>query len=188
MKTPDEITAALQSNDDAQRAAAISAAAECGAACVSPAANLLASPDTETRRAARRALQAVVRATGRTGKLGSAAREVEKSFLAALAGLQDVQARRDAIWFLSEVGDSDTVRALDALLAHAALREDARCALERIPGKQSLRALENALAKAAPEFQPAIADSLRKRGAKVENHPSRRLVPVKPTTVRPVTS
>ena len=66
------------------------------------------------------------------------------------------------------------------------LREDARMALERIPGKRSVAVLEAAL-KAAPEdFKPNIGQSLRARGLKVRGLHCVKLVPRKKTNVKAI--
>jgi len=72
-----------------------------------------------------------------------------------------------------------------ALLTDKALREDARCALTRHPSRAAVRALKSAFATAPEDFKPALAESLRARGEKVEGYPSRKLVPTTQTTVLP---
>jgi HEAT repeat protein len=186
MNTIPEIVAGLKSSKDAQRAAALEAARRLGAAGIQPIAPLLADPETEVRRAAKRALEPIIHDAGSSGTLGQPAAAVEKALLTSLAQLSDEQARRDLIWFLSEVGRNETVDALAKLLSQPALREDARCALERIPGSASLRALKDGFAQAPEAFKFALAESLRKRGATVAGYPSRRLVPTKTTDVQPV--
>ena len=94
-----------------------------------------------------------------------------------------VVVRREAAWMLSEIGDSHAVEPLAALLAEAEVREDARCALERIPSSRAVRALAEALQTAPEDFRPALANSLRVRGRKVEGCPNQKLVPTKQTTV-----
>jgi hypothetical protein len=83
---------------------------------------------------------------------------------------------------LSEIGDDDVVQPVARLLHDPELREDARAALERIPGKKSLAALQLALRNAPPGFKPAIAESLRVRGRKISECPSEKLVPKRPAS------
>ena len=66
------------------------------------------------------------------------------------------------------------------------LREDARMALERIPGKRAVTTLKNAFEKAPEDFKPNIAQSLRKRGQEVAGYPCQKLVPTKKTDVKPL--
>jgi hypothetical protein len=178
-----EFAAGLKSTDDRRRADTINAASALGAPCVPTAAQLLADSDTETRRAAKRALDYVVHHAGRPGA-AKEARAVETELLASLAAATAAQQKRELIWLVSEIGDADSVKALADLMANADVREDARCALERIPGRASLRALRRALRTVPEDFRPAVADSLRHRGDKVPEYPSRRLVPTKTTTVK----
>ena len=85
---------------------------------------------------------------------------------------------------LSEIGSAAAVDPMAALLADADVREDARCALTRIPGAQATDALKKAMSSAPDEFKYALAESLRARGEKVSGYPSRKLVPTKQTTVK----
>jgi hypothetical protein len=89
---------------------------------------------------------------------------------------------------LSEIGDDKAVDPLAALLTDKDLREDARAALQRIPGKKSLAALKAALATAPEDYKPAIAVSLRVRGVPVAGYPSKKLVPTKKTNVKAVSA
>ena len=72
-----------------------------------------------------------------------------------------------------------------ALLADEELREDARCALTRLPAPSAVTALKSAFAAASGDFKYALAESLRQRGEKVEGYPSRKLVPTAQTGVTP---
>jgi HEAT repeat protein len=183
--TPAELAAALKSKDDKQRAASIDAAVQCGPAAIKAVCPLLADPETETIRAAKRALYKIVHDAGKPGATAKA-KAVEKEFVAVLQTSSSIPERREVLWMLSEIGGDDSVKAVAALLSNADLREDARCVLQRIPGKASLKALNDAL-KTAPEvFKYHIAESLRKRGEKVSGYPSQRLVPTKQTSVTAV--
>lgn len=186
MNTLPEILSALRSNDDEQRTAALAASRELGSAAIAPIAPLLADPETETRRAAKRALEPIVHDAGKDGSLGQPARQVEAQLLSALQAATDDQARRDLIWFLSEVGGEPAIQALGARLQEQAVREDARCALERIPLPSAVTALKEAFPSAPEDFKFALAESLRKRNEKVDGYPSQRLVPAKSTEVQPV--
>jgi len=183
--TPAELEAALKSKDDQQRAAGIDSAAQNGAAAVKTVCPLLADPESETIRAAKRALYKIVHDAGKPGASAKAS-AVEKEFIAVLEASSSVPERREVLWMISEIGGDDSVKPVAALLTNTDLREDARCVLQRIPGKASLKALQAAMKTAPEDFRYNLAESLRKRGEKVSGYPSRRLVPTKPTTVTAV--
>jgi hypothetical protein len=177
------LLADIQSTDDAVRGPAWQGAGPAGAPAVAPLAGVLTHADFEIARSARRALYQIVRYAGRPGA-GREAAAVEGALLAALAAERTAAARRHLLWMLSEIGGDAAVVPIAALLDDAELREDARGVLQRIPGGKPVAALKKALAKAPPDFQPALADALRARGQKVGGHPSRKLTPVKPTSVK----
>ena len=127
----------------------------------------------------------IVRHVGRPG--ADAEKKPAVAALLALLGENwPVALRRDVLWMLSEIAGDEAVPQIAALLKHADLREDARCCLQRIPGQRSLEALRSALASAEGDFRSALADSLRARGVPVPNVPSKKLVPTKQTSVKPV--
>ncbi len=181
MNSNAEIVAALKGKDDKQRAEAIHSAPAIGAPVVPAIAPLLGDANVEVRRAARRALEGTVHHAARTG-IGKEAGAVETALIAAL-GSDSVAVRREVLWLLSEVGGDASVPAVSALLGNPELREDARCVLQRIPGRKSLNALKDALKTVPADFKPNVAESLRKRGEKVSGYPSQRLVPTKKTAV-----
>jgi hypothetical protein len=97
--------------------------------------------------------------------------------------------RRDVIWMLSEIGGQETIDAfyqMPGILENKDLREDARCCVERIPGAAAVEALKEALENAPEDFKPALAHSLRVRGVEVPGVADLKLVPAKPTSVKPV--
>ena len=105
--------------------------------------------------------------------------------MVALLKSDAVSVRREVLWMLSEIGDDDAIAPMAALLTDKEVREDARCALMRLPGARATAALKSAFGSAPEEFKPALAESLRRRGEKVEGYPSRKLVPTRPTSVSP---
>jgi HEAT repeat protein len=179
------LVAALRSKKDPARADAIHNAPALGTAAITALCPLLADTDNEVFRAGKRALLAIVRNAGRGKSLGKAAQAAETQLLIALENTAHAQARREIIWMLSEIGSNPTVQALTSLLNQSEVQEDARCALERIPGNASLKALRNALKSAPEPFRPALAESLRKRGEQVKAYPSQRLTPTKKTSIKP---
>jgi len=186
MNTLPEILDGLRGNDDQQRADALDAGRKLGAGGIVPIAPLLGDDETEVRRAGKRALESIVHDAGKGGALGAQATEVEAQLIRALKQAKADQARRDLIWFLSEVGGQPAVDTLAPLLQEKPVREDARCSLERIPLSTAVAALKTAFANAPEDYKFALAESLRNRGEKIEGYPSRRLVPTKSTEVKPV--
>ena len=141
--------------------------------------------DVEVARSARNALWQIVRHAGRPGA-DSDKKAVVAELLSLCGDGQPVAVRREVLWMLSEIAGDEAVPAVSALLDNADLREDARMTLQRLPGERSVAALQAALKSAPDEFKPNIAVSLRHRGVDVPGLPSAKLVPTKPTTVKPV--
>jgi HEAT repeat protein len=177
----DEFIARIRSTDDKVRGPAWQGAAPYGATAVKPLAEAMTDANFEVARSARRALEVIVRHAGRPGARKEA-QAVEKALIPLLKS-EALAVRRAALWMLSEIGGNDAVAAMASLLADKDAREDARCALLRLPGRRATAALKSAFAAAPEEFKFALADALRQRGEKVEGYPSRKLVPTRQTTV-----
>lgn len=183
--TLEKLIEQIQSTDDALRAAARDHAGPVGARAVLPLAKLAASGELEIARAAQRAIQNIVYYAGRPGA------EVEAKAVAAelpklLGDSQPLQLRRDVLWLTWQIAGEEAVAPVAALLANAELREDARMALERLPGQKATAALQAALATATGANKSALAHSLRVRGVETSGAPDLRLTPTKKTTVQPV--
>jgi hypothetical protein len=178
-----EFLTKIKSLDDQIRGPAWQNAGPVGAAAVKPLAEIMNSPDMEIARAAKRALWQIVRYAGRPGAKKDASAVVGELLL--LLGSAPVVVRRETLWMLSEIAGDTVVDRMAALLSDPALREDARCALIRLPGAKVTRALKKAFNNAPEDFKPALAHSLRLRGEKVDGYPSQKLVPVKKTAVEP---
>lgn len=183
--TTDELLARIKSDDEKVRTAAWLEAGKVGADAMVPLAAVTADKDLEVARAAQRAMWQIVRYAGRPGAAGEKKAVVEK-LLALLGDGQPASLRRDVLWMLSEIGDDQVVAPVAALLGNQELREDARMALQRIPGEKSLEALKAALAAVPGDFKINIASSLRARGVEVPGLPCQKLVPTKKTSVTPV--
>jgi HEAT repeat protein len=173
----------IASPDDVISGAAWQSAGPYGAAAVHPLAVLMADADFELARKGKRALYLVVRHAGRPA-CAKERRAVERELIAVL-GSSPTRVRREVVWMLSEIGSARAVGPMAALLTDQALREDARCALTRHPAPGAVKALKSAFATAPEDFKPALAESLRVRGVKVEGYPSRKLVPTAQTTLVP---
>ena len=169
----------IKSPDDVISGAAWQSAGPYGAAAVKPLAALMADGDFELARKGKRALYRVVRQAGRLE--GSEECLAVERELVLLLGSGPARVRRDVVWMLSEIGSAGAVEVMAALLADQELREDARCALTRLPVPGAVTALKAAFANAPEDFKYALAESLRQRGEKVEGYPTRKLVPTKQT-------
>ncbi len=178
--TVDALVAMIKDRSDKVRAEGRARAGRVGAAAVKPLAAVMTSGDVnrEVAHAARHALWVVVRCAGRPGG--------EKQRAAVLPELHGLLAdawpealRREALWMLSEIGGAESVAAVTACLKSSHLLEDARCALERIPGEQSLAALKEALITVPEKYRNNIAQSLRCRGVALDEklYPNEKLVP-----------
>lgn len=144
-------------------------------------AQALLDGDGEKARAARRALEALIHHAGRPGAADDA-RAAETALLGQL-NHESVVVRRAVLWLLSEIGGDASVEPMAKLLADSAVREDARCALQRIPGKRSLQALKTAMHTLPEDVAFAMAESLRKRGEHIAAYPSKKLTPTRSTQV-----
>ncbi|MCY2954446.1 MAG: HEAT repeat domain-containing protein [Planctomycetota bacterium] len=172
----------IRSRDDQVRCEAWQNAGTVGAPAVGPLAALLVDTDIEVARSAKRAMEKIVHRAGRPGAAAEAS-AVEAELIKLLKHESPV-IRRAAVWMLSEIGSDESVEPISALLADAQVREDARCALQRIPGDKSVNALKTAMKAVPEEFTYAIADSLRKRGQNVPDYPTKKLAPTLSTQVK----
>ena len=183
--TLDTLIDNIQSTDATTRAAARDGAGPVGAKAVLPLAKIAASGELEVARAANRAIQNIVYYAGRPGAEDEA-KAVAAELLKLLGDSQPPQLRRDVLWMTWQIADEEAVESVAALLTDDDLSEDARMALERLPGKRATAALLTALDEAADADKPALAHSLRVRGLEIPNVPDLRLQPTRTTTVQPV--
>ena len=188
--TLDQLIEAIKSDDPDTRTKAWQAAGSVGAPAIKPMAKLAVEGELEVGRAAKRAMWKVVRTVGAPG----ADAGDKKAVIAAVIDLlldesRPATLRREVIWMLSEIGGQETIDAfykMPDILTNKDLREDARCCVERIPGPAAVEALKEALENAPEDFKPALAHSLRVRGEEVPGVADLKLVPTKPTSVKPV--
>ncbi len=183
--TLDLLIERIQSADDAVRAAARDNAGAVGAKAVLPLAKIAASGELEIARAANRAIQNIVYHAGRPGAAAEA-KAVAAELLKLLGDSQPSQLRRDVLWMAWQIAGEEAVEPVAALLANKELGEDARMALERLPGDKATAALQAALATAGEAAKPALAHSLRVRGVETPGAADLRLKPTKKTSVQPV--
>ncbi len=170
-----DLVARIKSTDDKVRGPAWQGAGPVGAPAVKPLAAVMTDTDFEISRSAKRALYKIVRHAGRPGAKKEA-QAVEKELIPLLQN-SAVPVRREVLWMLSEIGGDDAVAPMAALLTDKEVREDARCALMRLPGRKATAALKSAFGSASEEFKSALAESLRARGERVSGYPSQKLVP-----------
>jgi HEAT repeat protein len=180
-----QLIAQIKDSSDKVRTEAWLGAGDVGAPAVKPLAEVMTDSDLEVARAAKRALWKIVRHTGRPGA-NKEKRAVETELVELLDDGQPVAVRREVLWMLSEIGARNSIKPVAGLLSNKDLREDARMALERIPTKRAVTALEAGMKAAPEEFKPNIAQSLRKRGEEVAGYPCRKLVPTKQTNLKPL--
>ncbi len=181
----DGLIAGIKSDSAEKRTETWQSAGEVGAPAVKTLAKVMTDNDLEVARAAKRALWKIVRHTGRPGA-NKERRAVEKELTGLLGRKQPVAVRREVLWMLSEIGARISIKPIAGLMRNKNLREDARMALERIPGKRAMTTLKAAFEKAPEDFKPNIAQSLRKRGEEVDGYPCQKLVPTKKTDVKPL--
>jgi HEAT repeat protein len=174
----DELIAGVKSGSDKVRTEAWLNAGEAGAPAVKPLAKVMTDNDLEVARAAKRALWKIVRYTGRP-RANKERRAVETELTGLLGKGQPISVRREVLWMLSEIGARNSIKPIARLMRNEDLREDARMALERIPGKRAVTVLKTSFEAAPEDFKPNIAQSLRKRGEEVAGYPCRKLVPTK---------
>lgn len=133
--TTEELLAQIQSSDPDVRTKGWLSAGSVGSPAIRSLAKLALEGELEVGRAARRAIWQIVRASGTLKFADDRRRSVIQELVALLDNGQPVELRREVLWMLSEIGsDAGEIAAITALLRDSDLREDARCALERIPG------------------------------------------------------
>lgn len=165
----------IRTGDDKTRGEAWQGAASLGPGGVRPLSDLLLHEDFEVARSAKRAIWRIVRHAARPGAEAEA-RAVEQA-LVPLLGHFSAAVRREVLWMLSEIGGDEAAGPVARLLQDREVRDDARCALQRIPGQQATTMLQTAMHTAPEEFRYNLAEALRKRGVKVEGYPSKKLQP-----------
>jgi hypothetical protein len=139
----------------------------------------------EVARAAKNGLWRIVRHAARPDTDREKAAVIAE-LVSLLSGKKPTPVLREVLWMLSEIGRDESVPPIAAHLPNTELREDARMALERIPGERALAALKAGMKAVSDDFKPNLAHSLRKRGVAVHGVPDLRLKPIKETRVRPV--
>lgn len=181
----DERIQRIKTEDDGARTAAWLAVRDLGSAAVSDLAEVMSDENWEIARAAKNGLWRIVRHSGRLGAEAEKRMVIER-LITLLDKSYPLEVRSEAAWMLSEIGGDESVAPIASLLTDKELREDARMALERLPGEKATLALQQALKSAPQNFRLNLAHSLRVRGVKVTGYTTQKLKPQKLTGVKAV--
>jgi len=146
------------------RYAAWRSAGKVGAPAVVPLGRLVAGEDKGVAKAASEALNTIAHYASRPGADGER-KAVSKELMKLLGRKRPQAVRVKALELLGLTGDDECVLRIARLLGDEKLREDARRALERIPGKASVKVLIEVLGKVPEDFRPAIIHSLGQKNA-----------------------
>jgi len=146
------------------RAEAWKTAGQHGAPAIAPLAELAESEDLGIAKAALAAIGTITSYAGRPGAPDERD-AVAKALANAVQETKDEQVRRELLHYLGLVASDDQVSALVALLDDPAVGEDARIALERVPGGAATAALVEALQSSSEDVQVRVAAALARRGA-----------------------
>jgi HEAT repeat protein len=152
--------ARIENKDPDVRVAAVHDAASAGAPAVVPLGERMASPDPGVAKSAGEALRVIVHHSARPGAKDEA-KAVSHGLAQLLTPGHPRKVRAEAAHLLGFVGGDEAVPPLAHLLNDPEMQEEARLALERIPGSASTHALERSLQTAPAEFRPNIEQSLR---------------------------
>lgn len=155
----------IRSSDGNVRRAAWEGAAAQGKEAIPPLAQIAGGENRDAAIAASRALDRIAHSSAAPDS------KTRKEVAAALAGLLAeekvaVKVKIQAIDLLSSVGESEAVPAIAKTLQDTELRDWGRKALQRLPGEESAKALEAALAGATGEFLEALIATLGHKKAR----------------------
>ena len=160
----DELLVKIKSDDANVRSAAWPQAGPAGAEAVAPLGELMAGDDKGVARAATEALRTITHYAGRPDRPAER-KAVEAALVKLLDASRPTAVRAEAADLLSFVGGDAAVDALSPLLGDKAVREQARRAIERIPGDSATMTLISALAKADDSFKIGLINALGQRRA-----------------------
>ena len=160
---PQDALAQFQSADPQVRLAARKSAGSLNVTAITGLLNIAASADRGAAKAARGGLEVLVHAAAAPGQRNRARDAADMLVSAAGDTSRPSDVRQYALYLAGFVANTTTVPALSRLLADREVRDAARMALERTPGKPAERALAGARGAADAEFQSAVDQSLRAR-------------------------
>lgn len=154
----------IKSNDVNVSYQASTTAGPMGAQAVMPLAEVMKLDIRTNGRAATLALQNIVHHAARPGAQTEARAVAEELLRVAAVPTQPRAVRGNCLYLVGFIGSPEAIPALVKLLDDRVIREDARMALERIPGDESLGALRKAAETAPADFRKNLQQSLHNRG------------------------
>ena len=159
-----DLLAHIRSMDGKMRAKAQRTAGPVGAAAIAPLAEIAASSAMDdVVKAARGAIEAITHYAARPGAQ-TEANAVSVEILKVVQSSPSRQVRVDMLHLLGYIAmEPQTINSLAQCLKEASIRDEARMALEQIPGSASTNALRKAVKDAVPDFRPHLEHSLRNR-------------------------
>jgi HEAT repeat protein len=155
----------IKHGDTTARMAAVRHAALVGTDALLPLGRVYAGTDSASGKAAFEAMKRIAYNAGRPGA-PEEAKAASESLLTLTSAVHSRQVRADALELLGIVGSATEVKAIAALMDDKEVGEDARLALQRIPGKAAEDALRAAARGAGSDRRAAIELSLRHRKLK----------------------
>lgn len=153
---------AIQGQDREARAKAIEKATSVGTRAIVPLGGICSGPDRGAAKAAGEALRRIVHHAARPGA-ASERKAAAMQLLRMIRTQWPRQQRVEALYLLGLIGGSESVAAIAAQMKDPDVGEEARMALERIPGSTATRALQQALRTASADLRPAVEQSLKHR-------------------------
>ena len=135
-----------------------------GAPAIAPLAELAEAGDPAVGHAALKAIETIAAHAGRP-EAGAEREAAAQALAEAIQASSDDQVRRELLHCLGLVATHAETPLLGSLLLDPAVGEDARIALERMPGTPATRALVAGLQAASPDVQIRLAAALGHRGA-----------------------
>ncbi len=159
-----EFIGKIQNENADVRYAAWRSAGPMGAPAVAPLGELVASENRGVAKAASEALKTIAHHASRPGAAAER-KAVSAELVKLLAADKPFITRVRALELLALTADDEFVPPIARLLDDEKLREDARRALERIPGRASVQALVEALSKVPENFRPFVIHSLGQKNA-----------------------
>jgi len=158
----EEFLAQIRSSDVDTRYKAWQSAGPIGAEAIVALSALAAGDDKWVGLAATGAMEKIAHYSARPGA-GSEAEAVSAELLKVAASHKPRVIRANALHLVGFIADNRSIPGLVKLLSDLEIREDARLALEKIPGSAATEAFKRAVKTAPGDFLPQIKQSLYNR-------------------------
>lgn len=150
----------ISSADVAARVEGVEQAATVGPDALGALGAILGGDDPSADRAAQESMQ---RITFKAARSPATAKAASRQLVQLIGKDRPYKVRSESLYLLGFAADTAAIKAIAGLLTDPEVRENARMALERVPGKEAEAALMQ-VAKAVPaDYRPAIQQSLRHR-------------------------